>query len=66
MAIRALEIVFHDADYDLRLLNREYGFRAHTLFDTEGPPRSSSMSREWDRRYLFFEEYFKFVWDKRY
>ena len=29
-----IEIVFHDADYDLRLLNREYGFRATNLFDT--------------------------------
>ena len=30
----AVEIVFHDADYDLRLLNREYGIRANHLFDT--------------------------------
>lgn len=30
----AVEIVFHDADYDLRLLDREYGFRATHLFDT--------------------------------
>ncbi len=29
-----IEIVFHDADYDLRLLHREYGFTARTLFDT--------------------------------
>jgi ribonuclease D len=29
-----VEIVFHDADYDLRLLDREYGFRATNLFDT--------------------------------
>jgi ribonuclease D len=29
-----IEIVFHDADYDLRLLNREYGFQATSLFDT--------------------------------
>jgi ribonuclease D len=28
------EIVFHDADYDLRLLNIEYGFKATNLFDT--------------------------------
>ena len=26
--------MFHDADYDLRLLDREYGFRATNLFDT--------------------------------
>lgn len=30
----AIQIVFHDADYDLRLLHREYGFTAQTLFDT--------------------------------
>src|SRR6476469_9272700 len=29
-----IEIVFHDADYDLRLLHQEYGFRAAKLFDT--------------------------------
>jgi ribonuclease D len=29
-----VEIVFHDADYDLRLLDREYGFRATAVFDT--------------------------------
>ena len=34
LADPAIEIVFHDADYDLRLLDREYGFRATALFDT--------------------------------
>jgi ribonuclease D len=29
-----IEVVFHDADYDLRLLHQEYGFRAVNLFDT--------------------------------
>jgi ribonuclease D len=29
-----IEVVFHDADYDLRLLDREYGFGATSLFDT--------------------------------
>jgi ribonuclease D len=29
-----VEIVFHDADYDLRLLHQEYGFHAIKLFDT--------------------------------
>src|SRR5437764_5250486 len=28
------EKIFHDADYDLRILDRDYGFRAHRLFDT--------------------------------
>jgi len=29
-----LEKTFHDADYDLRVLDRDYGFRALRLFDT--------------------------------
>jgi len=29
-----IEVVFHDADYDLRILDRDYGFRASHLFDT--------------------------------
>jgi ribonuclease D len=29
-----VEIVLHDADYDLRILNRDFGFTARTLFDT--------------------------------
>lgn len=34
LADSGIEIVFHDADYDLRLLENEYGFRATNLFDT--------------------------------
>ncbi len=30
----AIELVFHDADYDLRTLDRDYGFRATNVFDT--------------------------------
>ncbi|MFC1639835.1 ribonuclease D [Gemmatimonadota bacterium] len=30
----AIEVVFHDADYDLRILNRDYGFVARCVFDT--------------------------------
>lgn len=30
----AVEVVFHDADYDLRLLARDHGFRCTRLFDT--------------------------------
>jgi ribonuclease D len=33
LADPAVEVVFHDADYDLRLLDREYGYRATNLFD---------------------------------
>jgi ribonuclease D len=34
LADPAIEIVFHDADYDLRLLDREYGLHPTHLFDT--------------------------------
>jgi ribonuclease D len=34
LADPAVETVFHDADYDLRLLDREYGYHASSLFDT--------------------------------
>src|SRR5690606_16626514 len=30
----AVEKVFHDADYDLRLIHHQYGFSARNLFDT--------------------------------
>lgn len=29
-----VEVVFHDADYDLRVLDRDYGFHARRIFDT--------------------------------
>lgn len=34
LADPALEVVFHDADYDLRILDRDYGFHARRIFDT--------------------------------
>ncbi len=34
LADPSVEIIFHDADYDLRLLDHEMGFRAAGLFDT--------------------------------
>lgn len=34
LADPAVEIVFHDADYDLRMLDRDYGFRVTHIFDT--------------------------------
>ena len=30
----AVEVVFHDADYDLRLLHRDYGWHVRNIFDT--------------------------------
>src|SRR5262245_42006133 len=34
LADPTVEVVFHDADYDLRLLDQQYGFRAAHVFDT--------------------------------
>jgi ribonuclease D len=34
LADALVEKIFHDADYDLRILDRDYGFRARRLFDT--------------------------------
>jgi len=34
LADPGIEKTFHDADYDLRVLDRDYGFRAVRLFDT--------------------------------
>lgn len=34
LADPTIEHVFHDADYDLRTLDRDYGFRARHIFDT--------------------------------
>jgi ribonuclease D len=30
----AIEVVFHDADYDLRLLHQDYGWQVNHIFDT--------------------------------
>lgn len=34
LADPAVEVIFHDADYDLRILHRDYGYTASNLFDT--------------------------------
>ena len=34
LADPSIEKIFHDADYDLRLFDRQFGFRARRLFDT--------------------------------
>src|SRR6266576_2017916 len=31
---KAVEVVFHDADYDLRLLHQDYGWHVRHMFDT--------------------------------
>ena len=31
---KSVEVVFHDADYDLRLLHQDYGWHVANMFDT--------------------------------
>ncbi len=64
LADKGIEIVFHDADYDLRLLNREYGFRAHTLFDTR--IAAQLLNEPGVGLAALLEKYFGVRLDKRY
>jgi len=34
LASPELEVILHDADYDLRILHRDYGFTAQRIWDT--------------------------------
>lgn len=34
LELRSVEVVIHDADYDLRLLHQDYGWRVTNVFDT--------------------------------
>jgi ribonuclease D len=60
----AIEIVFHDADYDLRLLDREYGIRASNLFDTR--IAAQLLNEPGIGLAALLEKYFGVRLDKRY
>jgi ribonuclease D len=64
LADKKIEIVFHDADYDLRLLNREYGFRAYSLFDTR--IAAQLLNEPGVGLAALLEKYFGIHLDKRY
>ncbi|NIN10425.1 MAG: ribonuclease D [Gemmatimonadales bacterium] len=64
LADRAIEIVFHDADYDLRILDRDYGFRATNLFDTRIAAQLAGEPSVGLRSIL--EKYFRVRLDKKY
>ena len=59
-----IEIVFHDADYDLRLLDLEYGFRATNLFDTR--VAAQLLNEPGVGLAALLEKYLKVRLDKRY
>jgi ribonuclease D len=60
----SIEIVFHDADYDLRLLENEYGFRASNLFDTR--IAAQLLNEPGVGLAALLEKYFGIRLDKRY
>jgi ribonuclease D len=58
------EIVFHDADYDLRLLRQEYGFSSEHLFDTR--IAAQLLNEPGIGLAALLEKYFGIHLDKRY
>ncbi|MBA2458015.1 MAG: ribonuclease D [Gemmatimonadales bacterium] len=64
LADPAIEIVFHDADYDLRLLDREYGFGATNLFDTR--VAAQLLNEPGVGLAALLEKYFSLKLDKRF
>lgn len=59
-----IEIVFHDADYDLRLLGHEFGYRANHLFDTR--VAAQFLNEPGIGLAALLEKYFQVRLDKRY
>lgn len=59
-----IEIVFHDADYDLRLLAHEYGFHGNNLFDTR--IAAQLLNEPGVGLAALLEKYFGIRLDKRY
>lgn len=60
----AVEVVFHDADYDLRLLRKEFGFEAHGLFDTR--VAAQMLDEPGIGLAALLEKYFGIAVDKRF
>jgi ribonuclease D len=58
------EKVFHDADYDLRLFDRQFGFRAKRLFDTR--IAAQFLSEPGIGLGALLEKYFGVLADKRF
>jgi ribonuclease D len=60
----AIEVVFHDADYDLRLLQQDYGWRVRNIFDTRIAAQLLGMKAFGLAALL--ERYFDLKLDKKY
>jgi ribonuclease D len=59
-----IEVVFHDADYDLRLLQQDYGWRVRNIFDTRIAAQLLGMKAFGLAALL--ERYFDLKLDKKY
>jgi len=64
LADPAVEIVFHDADYDVRLLHHEYQLRPNALFDTR--IAAQLLNEPGVGLAALLEKYFGLKLDKRY
>jgi ribonuclease D len=59
-----IEVILHDADYDLRLLDKDLGFRARTIFDTR--IASQFLGEPGIGLAALLEKYFQVTLDKRF
>jgi len=59
-----IEVVFHDADYDLRLFDYQYGFKVRSLFDTR--TAAELLSEPGLSLAALLERYFDVKIDKRF
>src|SRR3990167_2008772 len=59
-----IEVVFHDADYDLRLFDHQYGFKVRSLFDTR--TAAELLSEPALSLAALLERYFDVKIDKRF
>lgn len=59
-----IEVVFHDADYDLRLFDHQYGFKVRSLFDTR--TAAELLSEPGLSLAALLERYFDVRIDKRF
>lgn len=64
LADPAIEKIFHDADYDLRLFDKQYGFHARHLFDSR--IAAQFLGEPGIGLGALLEKYFKVMADKRF
>jgi len=64
LADPGIEKIFHDADYDLRLFDKQYGYRAQRLFDSR--IAAQFLGEPGIGLGALLEKYFKVTADKRF